>query len=185
MQTLKDKYLLFRIKTLNDTDAYGTIYDRYAPRIYRFIYFKVAVQADAEDIVSETFLKAWQYINEDQPVKNLNALLYSIARNLVIDFYRFQAKKRSYEEPVTIEIGGNTGIANKIDSKQSEKRILGALKNLKNEYSEVIILRFFDDISISDIAKIIGKSQNNTRVLIHRALQSLKRVIEPQNDTLA
>ncbi|PIR66307.1 MAG: hypothetical protein COU51_04615 [Parcubacteria group bacterium CG10_big_fil_rev_8_21_14_0_10_36_14] len=180
MQTFKDKYLLFRIKTLNDTEAYGMIYDRYASRIYRFIYFKVATQADAEDIVSETFLKAWQYINEGQPVKNLNALLYSIARNLVIDFYRFQAKKKSYEEPISIEIGANIGIANKIDSKQSEKRILQAIKSLKNEYSEVIVLRFFDDISISDIAKIIGKSQNNTRVLIHRALGSLKRVIEPQ-----
>jgi len=178
MQSLKEKYLLFKAKSFNDAEAYGQIYDRYIERIYRFIFFKVSNQSDAEDIASETFLKVWQYIKEGQPVKNLNALLYSVARNLVIDHYRLQVKKREYEEPLIADIKNISGIAEMIDFKTDEGKILKALKSLKDEYGEVIILRFFDDLSVGETAKIIGKSQNNTRVLAHRALGALRKMLE-------
>jgi len=181
MESLKEKYLLFRAKTFGDAEAYGEIYDRYATRIYRFIFFKVGNSADAEDIASETFLKAWQYIKEGQPIRNLNALLYSIARNLVIDHYRFEARKKEFEERPVLDIKSDSNLARSLEIKQGEEKILGALKFLKNEYCEVVILRFFDDLPIGDIAQIIDKSQNNTRVLIHRALAALKKSIEPGN----
>ena len=181
MEGLKEKYLLFKAQTFKDADSYGAIYDRYVTRIYRFIYFKVGSEGDAEDIASETFLKAWQYIKEGQPIKNLNAFLYSIARNLVIDHYRFQAKKYEYEEVPIIEPQCNENLADKLDIRKNEEKILASLKTLKNEYCEVIILRFFDDLSVGDISQIVGKSQNNTRVLIHRALAALKRVAEADN----
>lgn len=179
MEGLKDRYLLFKAKTFRDTDAYGEIYDRYAPRIYRFIYFKVGNRADAEDIASETFLKAWQYIREGQTIKNFNAFLYSIARNLVIDHYRFEARKKEFEEHSADELASHANLLRGLEIKQNEEQILRALKSLKNEYCEVIILRYFDDLSIGDVAQIINKSQNNTRVLIHRALAALRKTAEP------
>lgn len=178
MKGLKEKYLLFRAKSFNDTEAYGEIYDRYVTRIYRFVFFKVGNKLDAEDITSEAFLKAWRYIQEGQPIKNLNALLYSIARNLVIDHYRFQAKKRAFEEASFPEIEGGVSMSHRLDLKVDEKRILNALKALKDEYSEVIVLKFFDNLSTAETAQIIGKSQNNTRVLLHRALTALRKAIE-------
>ncbi|MFA5133253.1 MAG: RNA polymerase sigma factor [Patescibacteria group bacterium] len=180
MEGLKDKYLLFKAQTFKDADSYGAIYDRYVTRIYRFIYFKVGSQTDAEDITSETFLKAWQYIKESQQVKNLNAFLYSIARNLVIDHYRFQAKKMEFEEVPIAEPQEDNNLPQTLDIKKNEEKILAALKTLKNEYCEVLILRYFDDVPVGDISQIIGKSTGNTRVLIHRALAALKRVVEPQ-----
>ena len=182
MENLKDRYLLFKAKTFRDAEAYGEIYDRYATRIYRFIFFKVGNQADAEDISSEAFLKAWQYIKEGQSIRNLNAFLYSIARNLVIDHYRFQARKHEFEEGIIMDIPAGVNLADKADIKQDKETILHALKSLKNEYCEVIILRFFDDLSVGEIAQVINKSQNNTRVLVHRALASLKKSLE--NDVI-
>jgi RNA polymerase sigma-70 factor (ECF subfamily) len=184
MQSLKEKYLLFKAKSFNDTEAYGEIYDRYIERIYRFVFFKVGNQSDAEDIASETFLKVWQYIKDSQPIKNFNALLYSIARNLVIDHYRSQAKRLVVEEPILTDIKDTADAAETIDIKTERVRILKALKFLKDEYSEVIILRFLDDLSISETAKIIGKSQNNTRVLIHRALGALRKALEEETENL-
>ena len=178
MQSLTEKYLLFKAKSFNDADAYGQIYDRYIQRIYRFIFFKVGNQADAEDISSEAFLKVWQYIKEGQPIKNLNALLYSVARNLVIDYYRSQVKKREFEEPLSTDAKSAAGIAEAMDMKTDGGKILKALKSLKDEYNEVIVLRFFDELSTGETAKIIGKSQNNTRVLVHRALGALKKTLE-------
>lgn len=180
MEGLKEKYLLFKAQTFKDADSYGVIYDRYVTRIYRFIYFKVGSKADAEDITSEAFLKAWQYIKEGQAIKNLNGFLYSIARNLVIDHYRFQAKKYQFEETPLTEPGEASNIDQNLDIKKNEEKILAALKTLKNEYCEIIILRFFDEVPMGDIAEIIGKSNNNTRVLLHRALAALRRVVEPK-----
>lgn len=178
MKDIKEKYLLFRAKNLNDAEAYGQIYDIYASRIYRFIYFKIGSKQDAEDIASETFLKAWQYIQDGQAIKNLNAFLYSIARNSVIDHYRKQAKKRDFEEAITVEIKVNSDIVQKIDLNTSEEKLLNALRSLKDEYSEVLILRFFDDLSVGETAQIINKSSNNTRVLVHRALGALRKILE-------
>ncbi|MFC1612268.1 RNA polymerase sigma factor [Patescibacteria group bacterium] len=178
MQGLKEKYLLFKAKSFNDAEAYGEIYDRYVKRIYRFIFFKVNSTADAEDITSDVFLKTWQYIKEGKPVKNLNALLYSIARNTVVSYYRLQAKKREFEEPVTGDININENIIKAIQIKGDAEMLLQALKTLKDEYSEVIILRFLNDLSTAEVAKVIEKSQNNTRVLVHRALTALKKAVE-------
>ena len=178
MNGIKEKYLLFRAKSFNDADAYGQIYDRYVERIYRFIFFKVGSKADAEDITSETFLKTWQYIKEGKPIKNLNAFLYAVARNLVVDHYRTQAKKYDTEEGIVGDIRSDANIAGKMELKSDAEQILRAMKTLKDEYCEVIVLRFLDDLSIGEIAKIIDKSSNNTRVLVHRAVGALKKAVE-------
>jgi len=178
MKRIKEKYLLFRARSFKDTDAYGQIYDIYVERIYRFIYFKVRTRLEAEDLTSEAFLKAWQYIKEGKQIKNLNAFIYTVARNLVVDHYRAQAKKYNYEEVIADDFSSNINIAEKMEVKSDAEEVLRAIKTLKDEYSEVIILRFLDDLSISEIADIINKTSNNTRVLVHRALSALKKSLK-------
>lgn len=183
MKGLKEKYLLFKAKSFNDADAYGEIYDRYIERIYRFIYFKVSNKADAEDIASETFLKTWQHIKEGQEIKNLNAFLYSVARHLVIDHYRFRAKRLEFEENADYVVAiSKTNIVEKLDISTDMEAILRALRRLKDEYNEVIIMRYLNEMPVAEIAKIINKSFNNTRVLIHRSLNALKKAIGESRD---
>ncbi|MBU1131828.1 hypothetical protein KKC32_01060, partial [Patescibacteria group bacterium] len=91
--SLKEKYLIFKVRQNKDANAYGQLYDYYVDRIFRFILFKVATTEEAEDLTSEVFLKTWEYINNTgKKIKNLNALLYKIARNKVIDYYRTKAR---------------------------------------------------------------------------------------------
>jgi RNA polymerase sigma-70 factor (ECF subfamily) len=183
LESIKERYLLFKAKNTGDSEAYGEIYDRYAERIYRFIFFKISHQNDSEDLTSEVFLKAWQYIKEGNNVKNINALLYSIARNSVIDYYRVEARKREYEEhnPIILEktAGASINTANILIGRDN---LLEAVKKLKDEYSEVLILRYFDDLSVAEISEIIGKTQNNTRVLVFRALEALKKTVGAKDD---
>ena len=180
MSGLKDKFLLWRIKSKRDAEAYGEIYDQYIAKIYRFIFFKVGRAEDAEDIASETFLRAWQYINEGKPVKYLNALLYSIARNLVIDHFR--QKKSKSEVALDYETMENIGDENKtiknIEVGQEMKQILESLQSLKDEYREVIVMHYIDELGVGEIAEILGKSNGNVRVLLHRALAAAKETID-------
>jgi len=179
MNGLKDKFILWRIKSKKDAEAYGEIYDQYIDKIYRFIFFKVGRAEDAEDLASETFLKTWQYINEGKPVKNLNALLYSVARNLVVDHFRLKKTKSEavLEDDVLENISDENKTVYNLEVGQEMKNILGALRSLKDEYREVIIMHFIDELSIGEIAEVLGKSNGNVRVLLHRALTAARETV--------
>lgn len=169
--------LILKVKN-QDPEAYGQLYDLYVKRIYRFIFFKINSTAEAQDLTSETFLKVWQYIKEGKDIKNLNALIYLTARNLVIDFYRSKAKQTqvdSDDEDLKSRLADDSQDLLAQQEIESElKQVLSGLETLKDEYKEIIILRFIDELSISEISDIINKSKGATRVLLHRALKTLK-----------
>lgn len=174
---LKEKLLLLRLKK-QDPDAFAQLYDLYVSSIYRFVFFKVPTRQDAEDITSETFLKVWQYIMENQQtVKNLKSLLYTTARNLVIDFYRRKSQGeivRDEEMMFQIEDGRQQNFLSQIDAKADVANLELVLRQLKDEYREVVVLRYIEELSISEIAIILNKSKGSVRVLVHRAIKVIK-----------
>jgi RNA polymerase sigma-70 factor (ECF subfamily) len=180
MNGLKDQFLLWRIRSKKDAEAYGELYDQYISKIYRFIFFKVGRTEDAEDLASETFLKTWQYVSEGKPVKNLNALLYSVARNLVIDHFR--QKKIQTEAMLDDEmmetIGDNSDLAKKLEVSQEMKNVLTSLRSLKDEYREIIVMRYIDELDIGEISEILGKTRGNVRVMLHRALAAARESVD-------
>ncbi len=169
------KILFLKVKN-QDPEAYGQFYDLYVKRIYRFIYFKVNSVSDSQDITSEVFLKLWQYIREGKEIKNLNAFIYIVARNLVIDFYR-----QRHQDSLSINDDKAPDIADSRSDMLKEQMVdsdlqstIKGLDRLKDEYKEAIILKYFDELSISEIAEILNKSKGAVRVLLHRALKALK-----------
>ena len=179
--SLQEKYLIFKIKHSKDPEAYGKLYDLYVDRIFRFVLFKVSSVEEAEDITSEVFLKAWNYIRTaTRRIDNLNALLYRMARNAIIDFYR---EKRRTELPLLPEVQYKSIIEKRdleqeIDQKIEIKNIQTYLNQIKDEYREVIILRYVEDFSIEEISEMLSKSKGNVRVLLHRALERLRVLME-------
>ena len=88
MTSLVDRYLLYRIRALRDPEAFARLYDKYVSQIYRFVLLKLPSKEDAEDLTSETFLKSWRYLQENREVTEFRGLLYRIARNAIVDWYR-------------------------------------------------------------------------------------------------
>lgn len=177
--SIKDKLLLFRIRVQHDSDAFGKIYDTYVNRIHRFIYFKVSSAEEAEDLTAETFLRLWTYLQEGKPVKYLSALTYQIARNLVTDYYRTKPERLtlSVDEQLPEAVGEVTG-EERIDRIIQTEQVERALRLLKDEYREILIMRYLDELSPREIAATIGKAPGATRVMLHRALQALKSVAD-------
>ncbi|HCC22913.1 TPA: hypothetical protein DF272_01905 [Candidatus Falkowbacteria bacterium] len=178
--SLKEKYLLYKVRYQHDAGAYGLLYDAYVDKIFRFVLYKVSSVEDAEDITAEVFLKSWQFIRTtNKRVSNLNALLYRIARNAVIDYYR---QKKRQDLPLTDEdqyrdIVDSRDVERDIDLKLEVKNIERALDRIKDDYREVIILRYVEDMSINEIASIINKSKSNVRVLLHRAIKRIQEIL--------
>jgi RNA polymerase sigma-70 factor, ECF subfamily len=184
---IEEKLLLYKAEK-NDKEAFIKAYDLYVDQLYRFIYFKIGNREEAEDLCSAVFLKTWNYLLENglKDHKTLKALLYKISRNSIIDYYR----KNNNRETISLSDDQAGEI---IDEKQNVNRevelktdllvIETKLPELKDEYREVIILRFINELSIKEIAEILGKPKGNVRVLIYRALKALKELLS-QNDNL-
>jgi len=178
---LQEKLLLYRVRTKKDPEAFGKIYDLYARRIYRFVYFKVSSEEEAKDLTADVFLKAWSFLLDEKggEVRHLSALLYSIARNRVIDHYRSRANR----ETLQLAEGAEEMLADDrldpskadavIDARMLEKR----LRSLKDEYREVLIMKHLDELETSEIARILGKTHGNVRVLLHRATEAMRDLV--------
>jgi len=179
---LKQRILLNQLKA-QDPQAFAEFYDQYVSRIYRFIFFKVSSVSDAQDLTSEVFLKTWQYLKESpqEEIKNLSAWVYRLARNTVIDWYRQQNK-----QPLSLETQAEEAVletpGEKFNVDWEITQVQQALFRLKDEYREALVLRFLDELEISEVAKALEKSPGAIRVLLHRALKALQVILTNQDE---
>lgn len=175
---INERILLYKAQTEHDSDAFGGLYDQYVRQIYRFVFFKVGSKEEAEDITSDVFLKAWNYLNEKKEINSFSGLLYRIARNSIIDLYRSRSAKPESVSTENIDVADSGAWYAEIGDKMEAGRITGSLKKLKQEYQEVITLRYVDELEISEIAEITGKGNIAVRVTLHRAIKKLKEIVE-------
>jgi RNA polymerase sigma-70 factor (ECF subfamily) len=178
-KNIKEKILYLRLKQ-KDKEAFIEAYDLYLDDIYRFIFFKVSSKEEAEDLSSSVFLKAWNHIqnNNISDYKTLRALFYKIARNLVIDHYRSNANKRDMSidsDDNFIQIADERqDILSKIEISDDFDQVKTRMLDLKEEYREVLILKYVNELSVTEIADVLDKKKGNVRVLVYRALNALR-----------
>ena len=155
---------------------FSKLYDQYIDKIYRFIFFKVNSEEITKDLCSETFLRGWEAFKKSkvEEIENPSAFLYQIARNLVIDFYREKGKAQIVSAEYGRIIDPRVNLEERANKSSEFYQAKQALSNLKDDYQEIIVLRYLDDLSVSEIAKIVDKSENAVRVTLHRALKALK-----------
>ncbi len=176
---INEKLWLLKVSTKKDPEAFGKLYDAYIEKIYRFVYFKVSSREEAEDITSETFLKAWGYLIENgnsKEVKNFAGFIYRVARNLIIDFYRKRGARQEVNLDPEMEIAIDDKRFNQVAVNQELEKVLKTLKKLKQEYQEIVLLKYVEEMSVGEIAEILGKSNLNVRVTLHRAGKKLKEL---------
>jgi len=167
----------------NYKEKFSQIYDQYIDKIYKFVYFKVSSQEIAEDITSKVFLKGWEafqtYELVNRKILNTNAFLYQIARNAITDYYRENAKMKVVSADFTAQIADQgIGLEEKAILSSELQEVKLAIQNLKQDYQDIIICHYIDDMKIPEIAVIIGKPEGTVRVMLHRGLKALKKEME-------
>ena len=162
-----------------DASAFGSLYDRYHPAIYRFVALKVGSREDAEDITHQVFMRAWlrigRYEGRGYP---FSSWLYRIARNQVVDFYRAQRGEHVDLDDVGPLLIAEDGIADRLDLKADIAKVRAALLELRTDYQDVIILRFIEERSLEEAATALNRSVGATKVLQHRALRHLRALLD-------
>jgi RNA polymerase sigma-70 factor (ECF subfamily) len=161
----------------NSRKIFSQIYDQYVEKIYRFIFLKVSSREIAEDLTSETFLRTWEAFKNQNPekeIKNPQAFLYQIARNLVVDHYREKGRTKIISAEYVPIADPREDLKEKAILTSDINVVRLALTNLSDDYQNVIIWHYLDDFSVPEIAKMLDKSEGAVRVLLHRALKVLK-----------
>jgi RNA polymerase sigma-70 factor, ECF subfamily len=167
---------------MNAQEQFSKAYDEYSDAIFRHCYLRVRDRELAKDLMQETFIKAWKYYAEDEAEKinNLKAMLYKIASNLIIDHSRRPASKRIESLEDLTELGLEPGedrqqnLKNELDAKEALK----ALSHLKEEYREILLLRYLSDLSVKQTAQALSISENLVSVRLNRALQELRKTMK-------
>lgn len=177
----KEKFLLFRIRVFKDEHAFASILGIYAGGLQKFLYRKLPTHADVEDAYSTLMLRLWEYTIQT-PVQHFSGLAYTIARGVVAEFYR----QREGKEEVAVGGDGEEGI--QLESKFSGERIekgidaglvAQGIDSLESDDDrEALLLRYVEGYSVKEIAKYLGKTENATSVLIHRALKKVRVLLE-------
>src|SRR5205823_764170 len=166
-----------------DQAAFAELYDLYVGHVYRYTFYRTAKRADAEDLTEQVFLQAWAAVERFRwQGKPFVAWLYTVAHNVVIDWRRRATPSCSLDDgdnPIEVECASaRQAMSQWIDA----DLLANAIKRLTPEQQQVITLKFLDGFDTAQVADIMNKREGTIRALQLRALQSLRRELERQDE---
>lgn len=161
-----------------DAEAFGDLYMLHLDKIYRYIFYKVGNEREAEDLTEQVFLNAWEaiegYRHRGYP---FSSWLYRIAHNVVIDYYRTGKEEEPLDAAVFTLADENLKPEELLAQRVEVTRLREAIAQLPEKKQELILLRFVEGLSHAEVAQILGKSEGSCRVMQHRALSALSKIL--------
>jgi RNA polymerase sigma-70 factor (ECF subfamily) len=175
---------LLRLAQRGDGEAFGRIYDRYVDQVYRYLYYRLGSHALAEDLTSETFLRALRRIDSfSWEGRDIGAWFITIARNLVTDHVR--SSRFRLEVPTADMLDAeraDDGIEEIVLDRLQNSVVLDAMRQLKAEQQECLILRFLQGMSLAETARVMDRSEGAIKQLQLRAIRTLARLLNRRDD---
>ena len=160
-----------------DQEAFAQLYDRHVVRIYRHIYYMVSDSTTAEDLTAQTFLKAWEAIDRyKERGAPIVAWLLRISHNLTVSYLRSKRDHSELDETF-LDQKMTRNPEEALEQASDEKSMREAVLKLRDEQRQVIMLRFVEEMDYREVADIIGKSVPAVRVIQHRALGNLRKIM--------
>jgi RNA polymerase sigma-70 factor, ECF subfamily len=163
-----------------DREAFGQLFDAYVGAVYRYLFARVGQRALAEDLTSETFLRALRRIDSfSWQGKDIAAWFITIARNLVADHVK---SARVRLEVATADMRDADRHVDPPDeevlTRQRDAQLLAAIRGLRPDQAECITLRFLQGLSLAETARVLGRSEGAVKQLQLRATRALRATLE-------
>jgi len=174
---VQDEESLIRRAQHREPEAFAQLYEAYFDKIYRYVVVRIGNKTEAEDMTQQVFLNALQSISSFKwrgiP---FSAWLFRIAHNQVVDYLRKKAKR------ITVPIDDLPVVANDnpqlvAEQKLDIEQLNLATKRLTEAQREVISLRFAGELSVAQVAKVMGRSQGAVKALQHSAIVTLRKAL--------
>lgn len=172
--------VLARRAAKGEAEAFGALYDRYVSSVYRYVFYRVRNEAEAEDVTSDVFMRALRAMPSYEPRQAFLAWLYRIARNAVID----RSRRRAAREQVSFEdalahpdadhvVHPDAGLLAGSDASVVRR----AMERLTPLQQEILVLRYVEGFDTKTISKLVGKRDGTIRGIEFRALAAMRSLI--------
>lgn len=181
MESYSDEELVAEYIANKNSVAFSCIYDRYVSMVYRFIYSRVGNRSWAEDLTSETFMSLLEVLPAFRQDSTLKSFIFGIAVNKIRQFWNFKRIKGMdvldqelseeyyvFDEDVSEE---------EVENLEVNQAINSILKELPDNYSKVLKLRFLESASVKLSAQKLGISEENVRIIQHRAIKKARELL--------
>lgn len=170
-----------------DCDAFRALVERHGRAVYRLALRMTGNPSDAEDVVQETFLKAYKQLSRFESRANFGTWLHRIAVNCSIDMIRARPYRESGHDPVDLELlgageaadAGHPSPERLTLSAEVQERITGAMSGLSPMERAAFMLRHFEGQSIDEISRSLGLKANAAKHSIFRAVRKMRAALEP------
>ena len=166
-----------------DAHAFGELYERYLSAIYRYVLYRIGDVADAEDLTEAVFLKAWEALDRYE-VRDVpfSAWLYRIAHNVIVDRHRTHRASVPLDGALPLR-DETAGPEDQFDALENIEAVSRALSQLSPDYQQVLTLRFISGLSHAETGRVLKRSEEAVRVLQHRALSTLRKLLDKERET--
>jgi RNA polymerase sigma-70 factor (ECF subfamily) len=162
-----------------DAEAFGELYDRYVTVVHRYVLHRVGDRVLAEDVTSETFVRALRRIDSlSFQGRDVGAWLVTIARNIVFDHVKSSRYRLEVTTADMLDADRATdGPEDAVVAHLTNTQLLSAVKELGDEQQECIVLRFLHGLSVAETAAVMGKKDGAIKALQHRAVRRLAAIL--------
>ena len=173
---------LVRSAQQGDAAAFGELYDRYVDVVFRYALFRIGDRSLAEDVTSETFLRAFRRINSvSYQGRDVGAWFVTIARNIVLDHvkssrFRLEVSTADPDDGQVVAIGPETQVLANI----AHAELLSCVEQLGDDQRECIVLRFLQGLSVAETAEIMNRNTGAIKALQHRAVRRLAQLLRTE-----
>lgn len=179
--TQEDAKLINAVRN-GQNQAFTALYNRYFDAIYRYVFFRVADQGEAEDLTQRIFLNLLEaIINQQAAINELKPYLFRSAHNMVVDHYRQKRPNSGNQLSISTDEAESVRLADplpeeQVITRQEHIRIVRALATMDPASQQIITCRFINNLSSRETAQIMGVSEGHLRVLQYRALKKLREL---------
>lgn len=183
---------------MSGNDGFRTLYEAHVDALFTHAYFRVSDREIAKDIVQDVFVRAWNVYKNggEDAVVHWRAFLYTMLNNKIIDHYRSKKRtevsldsvmERGDDEgseyvPEALRVGGLEVESERFDTTLSSQVVRDAVGQLPEHDRQIVVLRYLNEESVQDVAKMLNMTENAVYVRSHRALARLKRLLSARSD---
>ena len=174
-----DVWDLVRRAQDGDAEAFGGLYDRYVGMVHRYVHHRVGDRATAEDVTSETFVRALRRIDSlSFQGRDVGAWLVTIARNIVLDHVKSSRFRLEVSTADMRDADRSTpGPEDAVLQAMTSAELLAGVRQLSAEQRECVVLRFMHGLSVAETAAAMGKKDGAVKALQHRAVRRLAAIL--------
>ncbi len=177
MNDLPDNHLMMMVRN-GDLDKLGVLFERYKSRLFRYFYLHTGDQPVSEDLVQNVFIRILRFRERFEPMGEFRSWMFTIAYHAKVDHFRSNKYASRCDAMGENDLITGETAEDEMIRRENVSRLEEALRRLRDDYREVLILSRYEGLKYGEIGEMIGCSQGAVKVRIHRAIHELREIFD-------